>query len=140
MTRARPAPSLQTTLRGIFTRLIALERARRDTISPISTAAATINQTAAQTPFMALVNPTGASMTWWIQVTPTVGTNTSLQLRSDGGTVGAVVIAPNGTTSIVGVSLTCPPDWKAGTQVMIYLDAWIDVNSATVVPVSARFN
>lgn len=139
MTRARPATSITTVLQGLQARVGALERRRRDAISPVSTAAATINQTNAQTPYMALVNPTGGSMTWWVYVTPTAGTTTSLQLRAADGAAGPIVTAPSGASSTVGVSLPCPPAWMPGTQVMIYLDAWIDANSATVVPVSARF-
>lgn len=139
MTRARPATSITTVLQGLQTRVGALERRRRDTISPVSTVAATVNQTAAQTPYMALVNPTGGSMTWWVYVTPVAGTTTWLQLRAADGAVGPIVTAPSGAPSAVAVSLPCPPGWVPGTQVMIYLDCWIDVNSATVVPVSARF-
>lgn len=139
MTRPRPTPSIATIVQKLAGRVAFLERSGRDVIRPISTAATTINQTAPQTPFLALVNPLGASMTWWVYVTPTAGTTTSLQLRGEDGAVGDVVTAPSGAPSTVGVSLTCPPDWQPGQQKMIFLDAWINVNSATVVPVSARF-
>ena len=140
MTRPRHTPSLADTVRFLTQRVRNLERSGRDVINPISTAGATVNQTAAQTPFMALVNPLGASMTWWVLVTPVAGTTTSLQLRAADGATGPIIQAPTSGSSIMGVSLTCPPSWQAGTQIMIYLDAWISANSATVVPVSARFN
>lgn len=141
MTRTRPPrPDLVRILRDIARRVAILERADTKGISPISATAATVNSTSAQTPYMALINPTGASMTWWVQVTPVSGTTTSLQLRASDGAVGDIVTAPTSGTNIVSVTLAVPPSWQPGVLIMVYLDAWISANSATVVPVRAMLN
>lgn len=140
MTRAREQVNATTIIRGLRNRVEKLERNGRDVITPVSTAAATVNQTAAQTPYMALVNPSGAVLTWWVLVTPTSGTTTTLQLRADDGAVGSPVTAPTSGANVVVVTMNVPPSWQVGDQHMIYLDAFIDVNSATVVPVRALIN
>jgi hypothetical protein len=139
VTRTPPRPDIGRHLRSLTDRVGRLERSGRDVITPVSTTAATINQTSAQTPFMAYINPSGASLTWWVLVTPTAGATTTLQLRADDGVTGDPVAADPSAASVVAVSLVIPDidTWQPGTQHLIYLDAWIDANSATVVPVRA---
>lgn len=139
MTRPRPKPSGVQTLRDLARRVSAAERNTRQPVVPAAVSnAATINQTAAQSPFMALVNPVGTQITWWVLVTPTVGTTTSLRLRTAAGMSGNVVTANSAAATVAQVTLTISDGWQPGDLELLYLDCWIDVNSATVLPVKAQ--
>jgi hypothetical protein len=141
MTRPRHKPSGVQMLREIQGRVSAVERGTKHPLAPMAVAnAATINQTVAQSPFVALVNPAGTQVTWWVLVTPAVGTTTSLRLRTAAGLMGAVVTADSTAASIVQVILTIESGWDPGDLQLVYLDAWIDVNSATVLPVRAQIS
>lgn len=142
MTRPRPKPSGIAALRDLERRVSLAERGTRHPIAPASvTAAATINQTIAQSPFVALVNPAGTRITWWVLVTPTTGTTTSMRLRTANGLTGPVATAASTAASVVQVTLDIDGnDWDPGDMQLLYLDAWINVNSATVLPVRAQIN
>lgn len=143
MSRARPKPSGVQTLREVTSRLGVAERStRRHPIAPAAISdAATINQTVAQSPFVALINPSGTQITWWVLVTPTAGTTTSLRLRTAVGLTGDVVTADSTAPSVAKVILTLDGDgWVTGDLELTYLDAWIDVNSATILPVRAQIS
>lgn len=141
MTRPRPQPSGIATLRDLQRRLALAERDTRQSLVPAALSdAITINQTTAQSPFVALVNPSGTQVTWWVLVTPTVGTTTSLRLRAANGLTGSTVTADPNTAGVVQAVLTIAGDWMPGDLQLVYLDAWINVNSATVLPVRAQIN
>jgi hypothetical protein len=141
VTRARQAPSGVQKLRELASRVSAVERGTRHPLAPVAVAnAATINQTVAQSPFVALVNPVGTQITWWVLVTPTVGTTTSLQLRTAAGLASLIVTADSTAASVVPVVLRIQDGWDPGDLQLLYLDAWIDTNSATILPVRAQIS
>ena len=135
MTRPRPAPRLDDVLRRLLSRVALLENRRPETLTPVVVASAvTINSTTSSSPFVTYLNPTGSTITWWLQVTPALGTVTSLRVRESGGQASDVVEASNAGQSLVSVTLAIPPDWQPGELRLVYLDAWIDTNSATLLP------
>jgi hypothetical protein len=141
VTRPRHKPGAIQSLRELQGRVAVVERGTRHLLVPTAVAnAATINQTAAQSPFVVLVNPVGTQITWWVLVTPTVGTVTSLQLRTAAGLSGPVAVADSTAPSIVQVIVTIQGGWDPGDLQLVYLDAWIDTNSATVLPVRATIS
>lgn len=141
MTRPRRKPSATQSLREVQARVGVVERGTRHPLVPAAVSdAATINQTVAQSPFVALVNPVGPQVTWWVLVTPTIGTTTSMRLRSAAGLTGDVVTADSAAPSVVKVAMSVAGDWEPGDLQLVYLDAWIDTNSATVLPVRAQIS
>lgn len=141
MTRPRLKPSGVQSLREVQSRLATAERNTRHPLTPAALSdAATINQTIAQSLFVTLVNPVGTQVTWWVLVTPTTGTTTSLRLRAANGLTGAVVTADPAAPSVVQVTMSIAGAWAPGDLQLVYLDAWIDANSATVLPVRAQIS
>jgi hypothetical protein len=53
---------------------------------------------------------------------------------------GLVVTADSTAASVVQVVLTIQGGWDPGDLQLLYLDAWIDTNSATILPVRAQIS
>lgn len=134
MTRARPEKSTGTTISALLARVRALENSGRDVLTPVRLSDAYAVTTTKTAAFVALVNGTGAQVTWWVKVDVS-GAVISLQLRDTAGIVGP--IATSGVDDVVAVSLPVAQDWGIGEQRLVYLDAWVNAGSATALPVRA---
>jgi hypothetical protein len=94
VTRPRHKPGAIRNCASWQGRVAVVERGTRHPLAPVGRRERRDDQPdRAQSPFVALVNPVGTQITWWVLVTPTVGTVTSLQLRTAAGLSGPVVTA-----------------------------------------------
>jgi hypothetical protein len=88
---------------------------------------------------VALVNPVGTQITWWVLVTPTAGTDVAAAAYSRRADRRRGHRRQYGRQRRAG-GLTSRATWQPGDLQLVYLDAWIDVNSATVLPVRAQIS
>lgn len=136
MGRPRSTPNTGALLNTILRRLAVVERRSRDVLAPVALASAHTNSSGSYVnAHAALVNPVGATITWWVEVNVTGG-SAQIQLVDDEGNAGpATTTASDG---LYRVNLPVPDGWDVGEDRVVFLRTRVTTaSSVQVLPLRA---